>query len=176
MVSPSRSDPLRLPLKKFKSYVDSLKPGRINLRNKNGQTLLAEAAWWGYPDKVRILIEFGADPDIKDKNGNTALSGFHLNKKNRLTIVKILIDAGADVNLSGWRGTTPLMKALDDGDVKVTDVLLRAGADIRKKNSIGMTVLESAEAHLLLNKIFGEEKTGISRIEMLAIIKMLKKK
>ena len=43
--------------------------------------------------------------------------------------VKVLIDAGADVNARGDRGQTPLFRAVMGKNVEVVRLLLRSGAD-----------------------------------------------
>ena len=46
----------------------------VNNRDKNGQTGLHLAAYWGHEAMVKMVVdEFGADVTIKDNYGNTAL-------------------------------------------------------------------------------------------------------
>lgn len=35
--------------------------------------MLHWAAYWGTPEVVHVLLEHGADPNIKDESGSTAL-------------------------------------------------------------------------------------------------------
>jgi len=45
----------------------------VNAKDKYGRTALMEAAYWGYVDAVKMLIEAGADIDAKSDQGMTAL-------------------------------------------------------------------------------------------------------
>jgi len=49
-------------------------------------------------EAVRVLLEWGAEPDATDP-GNTATALFIAASYNNRTMVKLLLDAGADVNL-----------------------------------------------------------------------------
>lgn len=82
------------------------------------------------PDEelVKLLIQNGADVNMKGQNGMTALHRVTLRKSPLCT--KLLIDAGADVNVrqndGGW---TPLYHAVGNADEE-TVRLLRAKADL----------------------------------------------
>jgi hypothetical protein len=53
-----------------------------NIPNDLGNTALIIASWKGYDQVVELLINCGADPLLRNKNGSTALStGDKTNKK-----------------------------------------------------------------------------------------------
>jgi len=58
-----------------------------------------------------------------------------------LDIVKILIEAGADVNTKNFFGYTPLLWASIYNHKEVVNLLIEAGADINAKNNYGYTAL-----------------------------------
>ena len=62
----------------------------IHARDNYGRTVLIWAALHGTEEVVALLCEMGADPEIKDKGGNTAVS--EAKNKLRLSIVKLLED------------------------------------------------------------------------------------
>ena len=61
-------------------------------------------------------------------------------------IVRMLLDAGADVNQPDAFGHTPLMWAISVGDAGMTAELLRAGADVNARRPDGTTALHTAAA------------------------------
>lgn len=85
-----------------------------------------EAAYYDDLATLKLLLEFGADPDAKKSDGNTAL---HCACQRGLEpITKLLLEYGADPNISAphW---TPLPWALDDNKEKIVCLLLQYGAD-----------------------------------------------
>ena len=76
----------------------------LNIRNGFGHTPLMIASKYGYTDKVRIILDCGANPDLFDNDGNTAL--MISAKYNRGDIIKLLIDAKADLKLKNFNGQT----------------------------------------------------------------------
>jgi serine/threonine-protein phosphatase 6 regulatory ankyrin repeat subunit B len=57
----------------------------------------------------------------------------------------MLIDAGADPNVSTDDGFTPLMAASGEGYLEIVKLLLQAGADVTAKNKSGLTALTLAD-------------------------------
>ena len=57
-------------------------------------TPLHWAAFGGHTDTVKLLLDVGADKEVKDKNGETPLHCAAW--KGHTDIVKLLLDAGAD--------------------------------------------------------------------------------
>lgn len=83
---------------------------------------------------LRFLLAKGANPNIRDKNGNTPLIicaqiGFPEG-------IDILIGSKADVNLSNDSGETPLIIAVQRRDTNLVRMLLGAGADSRRPDHI----------------------------------------
>ena len=70
---------------------------QVSVTTATGTTPLMQAAHSGSVDSVRILIENGADPNVKEKaNGQTAL--MFASASDRVEVVKLLIARGADLN------------------------------------------------------------------------------
>jgi ankyrin repeat protein len=55
-----------------------------------------------------------------------------------------LLNKGADVNANTNEGVTPLMYAVDNGDIQITRILVLNGADINRKPHNGVTALLSS--------------------------------
>jgi ankyrin repeat protein len=64
--------------------------------------------------------------------------------RNDLEAVRLLIDAGADVNARGEMDETPLHIAVHHGNVQMVQVLLRAGARADIRSEFGDTPKERA--------------------------------
>ena len=74
----------------------------------------------GYLEIVKLLIDSGADINVKDKKGRTALR--YAVKNGHLEVVKYLIDKGAD-DLN-----EVLMRASRNGHLEVAEFLKSKGA------------------------------------------------
>ena len=87
---------------------------------------LLEAAKSGQTEKVLALIKAGADVNVKDKYGFTALMGSAGNGQTEA--VKALIEAKADVNAKDKLGNTALIVAVRYNYTKMVHLLKSAGA------------------------------------------------
>jgi len=104
-------------------------------------TALTRAAFSGDPDLVKLLLEFGADPQIRSSDDETMLSaaagtgfiyGFHKLRpaSDRLEVIRVLVERGLDVNWHDDYGITPLMAAANLGDTAIIQYLVDQGADL----------------------------------------------
>jgi len=59
-------------------------------------------------------------------------------------VVKVLLEKGADVNIVGDKGVTPLMLASQLGYEGIVEMLLKAGADVNIVSEGGVTALMAA--------------------------------
>lgn len=89
---------------------------------------------------VEILLEKGADVNLKDGDGNSAL--IHAAFFDFEDAVKTLLGKGANVNEANKEGVNALMMAAKRGSFSIIKVLLERGADINAKarpnNKIGL--------------------------------------
>ena len=96
---------------------------------------------------VKILLRYGADVNLKDNEGWTALmlAALYSNTDSNVSTVKLLLDAGADVNLKNNEGWTALMLSArysnTDSNDSTVKLLLDAGADVNLKDIYGWTAL-----------------------------------
>ena len=81
-----------------------------------------------YPECVEALLEAGADVNIKNKTGITALS--YAAHEGATAFITALLKAGADVNLNNLDGSTALTRATAQGHSDIVKVLLDAGAEV----------------------------------------------
>lgn len=61
---------------------------------------------------------------------------------DRLDVVEILLDAGADVNAKTEHGTPALSLSANEGKCEILKLLISRGADLNATNSRGETALE----------------------------------
>ncbi len=130
-------------------------------------TPLYQAAFNGHNELVELLLEKGADPNIKTKAGTTALMGAAYGGHKR--IAELLIAHGADVNVKGEdkgfleyvikHGATgenlreftnletfPLLQAAYKGHKEIVQLLIKNGADVNTTIPVGHTALMAATA------------------------------
>ena len=91
-------------------------------------------------DLMKVANKIGATPlSIRGDNGQTIL---HVAcKKGDLSIVKKVLKAGADPNVTDRFGCTPLYYACKKGDLSIVKKVLKAGADPNVTDRFGCTPL-----------------------------------
>ncbi|KAF6803447.1 ankyrin unc44 [Colletotrichum musicola] len=101
----------------------------------------------GMPEMVSYFAQWPSTINRRDPViGATALMFFcrHIRSSDPILIAKIvstLVDVGAGVNISTFRGETPLWLACNNGNPMVAQELLRAGADPNISDKDGSTPL-----------------------------------
>ena len=99
--------------------------------NRYGGTALIPAAERGHVKTVKTLIDAGVDVNHVNRLGWTALIEAIIlgdGSDKYATIVMMLIEGGADVNLADASGNTPLALAKDKGYRHLVEILERSGA------------------------------------------------
>jgi hypothetical protein len=145
----------------------------MNMRfTVNQRTLLATAAMRGDTHKVHCLLMAGANPNVPDKDRNTAL---HLALKeprrfHALELLEALLDCGADTEARNTKGQTPLHVACIIGNVELMEVLLRRGCSVTKRDKKKKMAVEYA---LVRNVLHEEHKA--SEVEVRAIFEQYRK-
>jgi ankyrin repeat protein len=88
------------------------------------------AAQKGRGSVIRWMFAAGADPDVQNRSGQTALMLAAL--AGRLRPVRALVEGGASLDLVNRKRETALTYAIVWRRPKVVEALLRAGADVEK--------------------------------------------
>jgi len=118
----------------------------VDARTKKGNvTPLLESIDMNYgkPEITLALIQAGADVNVADWDGNTALSIAMTESSNQ--VVEALLKKGADPN-SLVHNERPLHVAAEYGFDETIKVLLRYGADPTLRNAGGQTPLDVVNA------------------------------
>lgn len=132
-----------------------LEESKASTNTKTGDAPLLTFIKTGHIENALMLLEFGADATVLDRDGNNA---FHyavgLNKPHqgsdlRRQLIEALSTAGANVNLKNKQGETPMhlfgiglrvfgLRGVDD---IIFSAMVAAGADVEVKNNEGQTAL-----------------------------------
>ena len=109
----------------------------LEQKNKYGTRPLLFAVYHHDIKSVKLLLEYGANPNVMDGNGvYTPLS--EASMRNQIDTVKLLLSYGADVNYQHNKSETALMSASKGcRHFKMVKLLLEHGADPRIKDEFG---------------------------------------
>ena len=110
------------------------------------KTPLHVAIWDGTPPIARTLLEHGADPNVPDNLGTTALHAAIHRGWEVVTFVEVLLEYGANVDARDKKGWTPLHGAAYHLNLEVVVVLLNHGTDPRAQTNKGETPIQLANA------------------------------
>lgn len=116
--------------------VANLLPGvDPNETDASGATPLFDAAWRGHLAIVQSLVEHGAEVNVQDAVGRTALrysiwDGWQIPEVDRFEVAEYLIQQGANVDQIAADGYTPLHEAASRGYQSIVEVLIEQGADV----------------------------------------------
>ena len=125
----------------------------VNMVDPSGNSLLIQTVRRDVPDLFDFLMKRRARLNVRNKNGETALSiAAYMGKQNYVTR---LVAAGADVNSYGW---SPLIYAAFNGHTDIVNFLLKQGAEIDALSPNGSTALFFAARH-------GHEEVAISLLK-----------
>ncbi|SMX43678.1 ankyrin repeat domain-containing protein [Actibacterium lipolyticum] len=84
-------------------------------------------------ERVQLMLDAGARTDLSTRLGETVLHAMaRMNRKGRarLSILKMLISAGADIHARTLHEVTPLAAALDEGSKEDVTNFIAAGAKV----------------------------------------------
>ena len=97
----------------------------IDRRDVMGRTALLYAATGPFPGTVKILLDKGAEPNVVDSDEHFSPL-MHAAAEGNLDVVKILVEAGADMSLTDVDGDDAISFARQAGHQRVADYLKTA--------------------------------------------------
>lgn len=141
----------------------------LNIQDCIGQTLLEAACQELSLKCVKLLLDFGIDPNRRSAYGYTPLhtkckyhsqflmndEGVKINKN--IECIKLLLAAGANPDAVNDRGETPLRIVCEYFNMEAVKVLLGVNADVNKTNYEGYLPLHVATRY----------KTGLDYMKLL---------
>ncbi len=136
----------------------------VNIQNKYKETPVFYAIGWTQIEILEKLIEYGADLNVVNIDGHTPLTAALIKRRPNATVIKMLIDNGADVNFvvnndySEYDGmsvmeiakerkikisvkSTTIHSAAERGKTDSVKRFLKKGININQKDENGATPL-----------------------------------
>lgn len=112
-------------------------------KNSNKTALMAAVAG-DHIEVVELLIKYGADLELRDKNGNTALA--YAVVYGCVNAARVLLDKDANSNTADGDGWTALMGAAIEGEKEMVELLLAHGANPYAEDTCGGTAYQYAKS------------------------------
>lgn len=120
-------------------------PSLVNTFANDGFTPLGLAAYFGHEELAKLLIAKGADVNVPTNNGFNVYPIHSAVAARNYNITKMLLEAGAAVNVKQQMGFTPLHAAAQYGDIEILILLLEFDADTEIKMEGGKLPADLAE-------------------------------
>ena len=134
-------------------------PNLVNITDPKGFSPLVLSTYLGFGDIAKALIDAGADVNLQDKVGNTALMGVCF--KGNIAMIEMLLDAGADINILNQNNGSALIFAASFGQEEAVRYLIDKGV-IFIQGQTGRNALDYARAK---NGIRGRNLLSISSLD-----------
>jgi ankyrin repeat protein len=143
----------------------------VNAISANGYTALMCASSLGHISIVRAILNAGANPDIpcekKNEESQTALMKVASNffDRNRAEIIRILVEAGANIDARDRLGRTALMHA---SNIETIQELIVAEANLNIRDDRGNTALMRGTPIVQdILRQAGASEVGLENIELI---------
>ncbi|XP_059196375.1 cyclin-dependent kinase 4 inhibitor C [Centropristis striata] len=119
----------------------------VNAFNKYNRTAL-QVVMLGNAAVMEALLSAGADPNLPDPAMSLRLTVTHdAAREGFIDSVRVLMDHGADINLTDAKGNLPLHLAAREGHLDVIQLLIGSTANPQTPNSMGHTAGQLAHLH-----------------------------
>jgi ankyrin repeat protein len=117
-----------------------MKGAKVDYRNpETGWTALHRAARFGHAEIASALLRCGANPNARDNRQLTPLHDSAQGLLGSVAAMKLLLDAGADIEARDSYGKTPVLAAVQYSNLAGFLFLLGASADISVRDADGVS-------------------------------------
>ncbi len=139
---------------------------KIRKEEKNGLNALTAASRKGNLEMVKLLVEEGFDIDECNSYGRETplMKAAYYGKTE---VVTYLLENGADIHATDYKGHTALLNAAYNGHNEVVEELLKKGAKINERNNYNWNALMQAcfEGHYETAKLLLEKGSPTDEID-----------
>jgi ankyrin repeat protein len=121
----------------------------VNFIGLDGNTPIHSAARAGQSENLKLLLKQGANINTTNITKKSALMSAveHGWQDRNSSAIQVLVDNGADIDMTDCDGNTALMHAAISSSLEGFKMLVQRGANIRTRNSKRLTVLMIAADH-----------------------------
>jgi ankyrin repeat protein len=138
----------------------------VNAQRKDSWTSLHCAAFKGRVEVAQVFLDCGANAKLETEKGETALNlvsrGEYDSEEHGVSVARLLLERGVDVNAQDKVAWTSLHWAAYKGRVEVAQVLLNHGANVKLETEVGETAL-----HVMSQGEYDSYERGISTAQLL---------
>jgi ankyrin repeat protein len=141
-----------------REVTDLLESGAsVNGTNLENKTALMMAALGGHLDVVKLLLERGANVNVRSKGSPFVVSQLAAKRPGGWTalaaaassgnpdVVRVLMERGASVQAVAEDQMSPLVAAINGRNPAIVQLLLQRGADVNAVNDSGYSMLAMAD-------------------------------
>lgn len=175
--------------------MESLLKSGVNVSARGpqfGETPLMVAASANQPEAVRVLLKHGAEvngrsSELKYSKDRFGLEGvvtilphgswtplMYAAREGALEAVRVLCEAGAEIDAADPEGSRPLLLAIVNGHYDTAAMLIEKGADVNATDETGMAALYAAVDMNTLGEIFGRpNRVSRDKLDALGLMKIL---
>jgi ankyrin repeat protein len=125
-----------------------------NVQCYGGNALLHSSACNGDVEMVHVLLNMGADVNIRNNDGRSPLNYVGVKTDEEPDFLqslanasRLLLDHGADINAGDDHGVTPLHLATSMRQIEIIRVLLERGANVGAEDNHGKTPFSIAKEY-----------------------------
>jgi ankyrin repeat protein len=133
----------------------NLIPSLIN--TSNTYSILHKACKLGKFQAVEYFLQYGGNPNLKNKSNRTPLHKSY----GSVQVVEVLVKYGADLNAQDNKGFTPVHRAIIKKSWEVANIMIKLGGSLRifdNHNKMPINYCEDKQILRQLEKLFAWSK------------------